>query len=338
MSTEVVVQKVQLPAHLAAFAALSSAKDLTSNVGVSYPVLSLKGKVWAVSRSGERQIVMNEENEPRASIEAILLRANPALSKVYYPDGYEEGSTEKPACYSNDGIRPGSDAQTPQSATCQGCPHNAWGSKISDTGAKLKACTDSRRMAVAAPTTINDPMLLRIPAASLKGLAEYGEAFDKKGIPYQAAVTKLSFDPEASSPKVLFKFVRFITAEEAKQVLEVAESSVIKQITGLDQPSVPVTADVNRETKPAALAPSPASQSASGTDDTAKKAAEAKAKKDAENKAKAKAEAEARAKAEAKARAEADAAAKAAAPAAAPKVETAGDLEAALTAALAIGG
>lgn len=335
MTTEVVVQKVQLPAHLAAFAALSSAKDLTSNVGVSYPVLSLKGKVWAVSRSGERQVVMNNEGEPRASIEAILLRANPALSKVYYPDGYEEGSTEKPDCYSNDGVRPGSDAQKPQSPTCQGCPHNAWGSKISETGAKLKACTDSRRMAVAAPSTISDPMLLRIPAASLKGLAEYGEAFDKKGIPYQAAVTKLSFDPEASSPKVLFKFVRFITAEEAKQVLEVAESSVIKQITGLDQPSVPVTADVNREPPKTVAAPAPAEPPA---EDAAKKAAEAKAKKDADAKVKAKAEAEARAKADAKARAEAEAAAKAAAPAAAPKVETASDLEAALSAALEIGG
>lgn len=329
MSTEVAVQtgKIQLPAHLAAFAGLTKANDLTANVGVSYPVLSLRGKVWAVVRGGEREIIKNDEGEPRNSIEVVLVRANPALSKVYYEKGFEEGSTEKPDCYSNDGVAPASDAQTPQHTSCGGCPHNAWGSKIGEAGQKLKACTDSRRMAVAPVGALNDPMLLRIPAASLKGLAEYGEAFDKKGIPYQSAVTKLGFDPEASSPKVTFKFLRFIDAAQAAEVLKTLESPVVKQIIGVDQPSVPVTADVNRSEAPKAVA---APAAAPAADDTEKKA---KAKAAAE--AKAKAEAKARAEAEAKVRAEEEAKARAAAtPAAAPKVETASDLEAALAAAL----
>lgn len=331
MSTEVTVQtgKIQLPAHLAAFAGLTKTNDLSANVGVSYPVLSLKGKVWAVVRGGEREPQLNAEGDPRGSLEVVLIRANPALSKVYYEKGYEEGSAEKPDCYSNDGVTPASDAQSPQHTACGSCPHNAWGSKIGEAGQKLKACTDSRRMAVAPIGALNDPMLLRIPAASLKGLAEYGEAFDKKGIPYQTAVTKIGFDPEASSPKVTFKFLRFIDAAQAAEVIKTLESAVVKQIIGIDQPSVPVTADVNKvETPKAVAAPAPAAAPAEDVEKKkkAKAAAEAKAKAEAE----AKAAAEARAKAEAGARAQA-------APtpaAAAPKVETADDLEAALAAAL----
>ena len=90
---------VNLPAHIAALA--SSNNDLTGGVGAGgFPVISYKGKVWHIVDGDSRELVTNSEGDPASSLELVVIRANPNLSKVYYAKGYEEGSNEKPTCYS----------------------------------------------------------------------------------------------------------------------------------------------------------------------------------------------------------------------------------------------
>jgi hypothetical protein len=233
MSNDVALfDKANLPAHLAQM--FPATNDLSANVSVGgFAHLSIKGKVWTVVRGrDDKQVVMNEEGDPRSSIEVVIIKANPHISKVFYAGGYTEGSDAKPACYSNDGIAPASDAQDPQSKKCAICPHNQWGSKITENGSKIKACTDSRRLAVAPAGDLKDTMLLRVPAASLKSLSEYGDMFARKGVPYQAAVTKMRFDPEAASPKLLFKFERFLDADDAATVRDLMDAPVVSNIIG----------------------------------------------------------------------------------------------------------
>jgi hypothetical protein len=240
MSTDVALfDKANLPAHLAQM--FPATNDLSANVSIgSFAHLSIKGKVWTVARGkDDKQVVMNEEGDPRSSIEVVIIKANPHISKVFYTGGYVEGSDAKPACYSNDGIAPAADSAEPQSKKCAICPHNQWGSKITENGSKIKACTDSRRLAVAPAGDLKDPMLLRVPAASLKPLGEYGDMFARKGVPYQAAVTKIRFDPEAASPRLLFKFERFLDADDAATVREMMESPVVANIIGDGPISVP---------------------------------------------------------------------------------------------------
>lgn len=235
MAKDVVVfETANLPAHLASMFGTTAASDLTANVGNGgFPFLSIKGKVWTIVRGkDDRTVVTNADGDPRSSIEVVVIKANPHLSKVYYARGYEEGSDAKPDCYSTDGIAPAADCETPQAKKCAVCPHNQWGSKVTEQGGKGKACSDSRRIAVAPVGQINDPMLVRVPAASLRPLAEYGSALAKKGIPYQAVVTKIGFDPEAASPKLTFKFVGFLSAEQAQQVKAVMDSDTVTQIIG----------------------------------------------------------------------------------------------------------
>jgi hypothetical protein len=235
MSNDVVkFESAKLPAHIANLFGGNGASDLSGGVGSGFPILSIKGKVWKVVRGKDGgQIVTNEDGDPRSSIEVVILKANPHLSKVYYAKGYVEGSDEKPSCYSNDGIAPAADAVEPQSKKCATCKWNQWGSKITESGSKAKACSDSRRIAVAPVGQINDPMLLRVPAASLKPLAEYGQMFAKKGVPYQAVVTKMSFVAEAASPILAFKYVNFLDADQAAQVREAMESDTVAQIIGV---------------------------------------------------------------------------------------------------------
>ena len=64
------------------------------------------------------------------------------------------------------------------------------------------------------------PMLLRVPAASLNDLAPYAQRMKHTGYPVYAIGTRISFDPAANYPKMLFKEIRALTNEEAMLVNE----------------------------------------------------------------------------------------------------------------------
>lgn len=222
-----------VPAAMAGAFKMDDLDDLTSGVSGGYPIISYKGKVWAVTSGGEKHLVLDDNGDPRPSIDVVLVKANPHISKIYYPGGYEEGSTERPSCYSNDGITPGLDAAEPQAAKCAVCPHNQWGSRISEAGSKGKACSDTRRVAVVSLSDLDTPMLMRIPAASLREMANYAQVLKRRNTPYQAVVTKIGFDPEAAYPRFTFRAVRYLDETEAKSIIATGQQDVIGQITTL---------------------------------------------------------------------------------------------------------
>jgi hypothetical protein len=253
----------KLPAHLAG-------KVKTDNVFANavsaggFPVISIKGKVFHIQRGDEKTLVTKgEEGEPAASLEAIIVAVNPDKSKVYYDHGYEEGSVAKPTCYSNDGLAPAADAENPQAKKCAACPHNQWGSRITDNGGKGKACGDSMRLAIAPPDQLNDPMLIRVPAASLKTLGQYGAQLAKRGVEPHHVLTKIGFDYNVAHPALTFKAMRFVEAEELAQVEAVLleEAETIGQITGTSNPVMPEvehkSADPTPEPKAAKPTPEP---------------------------------------------------------------------------------
>lgn len=233
MSNLIPFEKGQLPAWLAQEAA-SSASELTAGVGAGFPVMSIKGKVFALVSGGERTPLMNpnDNDEPATSINVVILKANPKLSKVFYASGYTEGSDAKPDCFSHDGERPDPSVEKPQCKTCAACPKNEWGSKITEDGKKGKACADSRRIAIANVDDIDNPILLRVPAATLRPLAEYGQALAQRNVPYSAVLTKIGFDRDAASPKLTFKATGFLEREQYEQVKAVAAGDVVASILG----------------------------------------------------------------------------------------------------------
>lgn len=77
--------------------------------------------------------------------------------------------------------------------------------------------------------------------------------FARKGVPYQAAVTKIRFDPEAASPRLLFKFERFLDADDAATVRDMIDSAVVSNIVGDGPVSVP-DVEATPAVKPAKIA------------------------------------------------------------------------------------
>lgn len=241
-----------LPAFLKQVDISALNSDLTSHAGGGFPVISIKGKVFAVVRDGDREIMMNplDPDSAATSIDVVLLKANKGTSKVFYLKGYDKDTSEgqKPDCYSADGVEPAADAQNKQAKKCATCPHNQWGSRISEKGAtKGKACSDTVRMAVAAAGQLNDPMLLRVPPASIKALGEYGQSLAKRGVGYNMVVTKVSFDIEAESPKLTFKPIGLLDDAGFSEVQEMIGSDLVNNILGAN----PVAIEAPAEEAPA---------------------------------------------------------------------------------------
>lgn len=224
----------QLPS---VFSGQASANDeLGAGVMSSYGVIGYRGKVWSTKYQGKETPLMREDGDgPRGSIEVAMLKAASAISKIFYANGYQDGSNAAPDCWSSDGVKPDASCQNKQHATCAACPRNAWGSRVTEGGKPGKQCSDSRRMAVVPVNDITNemmggPMLLRVPAASLKDLKAYGDMLDSYGFPYYAVATRVSFDPKEAFPKFAFSAIRPLTEEEAAEVAELRGDKRVQQL------------------------------------------------------------------------------------------------------------
>lgn len=230
MSQIVPFENAKLPAK---FAGLFQVEKL-GGVSGGYPIISIKGKIFTRVAGDDREIIKKPgEDDPASSIEVVILKQNPHLSKVFYTGNYTEGSDEKPLCYSNNGLTPETDAQQPQAKTCAACSRNVWGSRITENGGKGKECSDSRRIAVAPLGLLNDPMLIRIPAASLKAIDQYGDSLVKRQVPYQLVVTRIGFDYSVAHPALTFKALGMVDEASATEVVETLHGTLVDRIIGI---------------------------------------------------------------------------------------------------------
>ena len=212
----------QVPAVLAGN--VDDNDDLSSGIRGGYSVVSIRGSKWHIKADGEETTVTNSEGDPVGSLRLVLLKASPNISKNYYPGGYAPDSNDPPTCSSIDGITPDPGSPTVQAPSCAVCPQNVIGSKMTDDGKKLKACSDSRRMAVIPEGDFKNErysgaMLLRVPASSLSNLSAYGKKMKQVGFPYNTIITRCSFDHTAAFPKIEFNAVRPLTDDEANEIV-----------------------------------------------------------------------------------------------------------------------
>jgi hypothetical protein len=252
--SELIAVTNKLPANMAALFAPELNNDLTANVGSSFPILSIKGSKWAVRYSGDTEPMLNAEGDSVPAIQVVILQSNPNVTKTYYKGKYEEGDDAQPDCASCDGKTPDKGVENPVAKSCEGCPMNAWGSRITESGKDGKACQDSRRVAVLSAGDLKsdvfdgNPLLLRVPATSLKELSAYSRQLSAQGLSYKAVVTKVSFDPEAAYPKLMFKAVRALNEEELMSVVEHIKGETYKPLfEGVD-----IVSSNNDGKKPAA--------------------------------------------------------------------------------------
>jgi hypothetical protein len=232
------------PSRANALAALdpnwqASKGELSQGVRASYSVVRYKGKTWSIAYKGESHPVIREVTpgyrEPSPSLEVVVIRGNPSVSKRFYKDKWVDGSTEAPDCKSTDGIKPDAGVKLPQAAACATCPMNAWGSRITEQGKQAKACSDTRRIAIVPLGDMNNetfggPMLLTLPPASLQGAVNYESQLAQYGYPVHAVATRLTFDPAEAYPSIVMSAIRVLEPDEFTKIVALRDDPRVKHV------------------------------------------------------------------------------------------------------------
>lgn len=223
----------------AAFAALNPADDnLSDGIGQSYPVLSYKGKQWAMRFRGEKKNFIQADGFPAPYIDVIILGQAKQKSKSFYKKFDPNQDGERPICSSIDGIVPDPDVIQKQCDTCVLCPKNVYKADP-QTGRKGRECTDYKRIAVLVLPTqtkplfgapVLEPAFLRIPPASLNPLAIMGDTMSGQGYHYSSYITRISFDPNEAHPKMVFIPQQGLTDQEAPVVLQMRQDANVERI------------------------------------------------------------------------------------------------------------
>ena len=159
----------------------------------------------------------NEKPIQTLFLDVCVIDANPSVSKIFFdpsvpfvPGG---DNSNPPICWSDNGVGASAQASQPQNTSCQLCPHNAWGSKISQQGTKVKACTDVKKLAALVPG-IGVAFQLRIPPASLKNWGKYCQTLAGHGVDLPDALTRVEFESQG-----ILKFTPVGYVDEATAAL-----------------------------------------------------------------------------------------------------------------------
>jgi hypothetical protein len=224
---------LNVPAHIAARIAARKAAGVKSEItsaivtgdGFPYPRISIRSGRYRLVEDGVETVVGTE-------LDVIIVGVNPRTSKIYYSRPYDPNAADsRPDCLSNDGIRPDKSIASPVAPTCATCPNNVLGSKFTPSGAPSKLCADQRHMAVVPAADPSKVYALTIPVSGMKGLREYFTGLQNFDISPTEVVTTLSFDDNASYPRVTFAKKGFVSNEAIGKVDELVADNVIKEIT-----------------------------------------------------------------------------------------------------------
>jgi hypothetical protein len=214
--------------------------------------ISIKGSRFRIAEGGTETVL------DTTNLDVVVVGANPRLSKTWYAKAWTpESEPSSPDCFSLDGVGPDVQATEPQNDLCASCPQNAWGSKVTPQGKQIKACSDQKRLAVVSADDPTGPIyLLQVTPAALQGLGKYQKELSLRGIPAEIVRTRVSFDTDASFPKLKFDFGGFLDADTQQEVDKLFGTEEVRQITGelrtAAAPAVPKIAS------PQQVAPKPA--------------------------------------------------------------------------------
>lgn len=228
MSTTV----TNVPAHIAARIAArqqagqkSAIAEAIGGDGVSLPRISIRAGRYRLVEGGVETTV-------GVSLDTIIVGANPRVSKVFYGKAYDASAENvRPACWSNDGLKPDVSVERPVHAGCADCPNNVLGSRVLPSGAKSKLCADQRHLAVVPAADPTKVYSLTVPVSGMKALREYFKELGNYGIGPEEAITELGFDDQASFPKIIFKQKGFVPESAIARVDALIGSDTVKVAT-----------------------------------------------------------------------------------------------------------
>lgn len=229
-----------VPAHIAAARAGGQLDTNTEGSGITVPSLSPQGKVWTISLEGQKTKLEKRDNDgevvPVGVFKGVILEFAQRRGRAYYEGAYDPDKESAPLCWSADGIEPNANAPQLQAKKCADCPKAVKGSKVTEQGKAVTACSQHRMLALVPAAKLDfTPLRLKIAITSdfdkqSTGAAantqqgwfafqQYRDYLVSVGVKHTAeVVTKMKFDANAAYPKILFAADRWLTPEELATV------------------------------------------------------------------------------------------------------------------------
>ena len=212
--------------------------------------ISIKGGVFRKMANG-KEIGAIEER----FMNVIIVKMAHDASRSFYAKGYKEGEKISPVCWSNNSKTPDAEVPNPPAASCDACPHSVRGSGANGTGT---GCRLSWRLAVVLP---NDPsgdvMQLTLPATSAFGKEDNGrwpfrsyiQMLASHNVSAGRVITKMAFDTNAPTPKLLFSPASAVPTEDFETIQRqgkspAAEAAVKLTVYQVDEGDAPAPAAV----------------------------------------------------------------------------------------------
>lgn len=222
--------QLEVPAYIAARIQQNKAQDIRSSIfdsvlgdGDFPPRISIRAARFRMVESAVETMIGTD-------LDVVIVGANPHSSKAYYAKQYNPDSddVQLPDCWSDNGIRPDARVADPVCTSCAECPYNVLGSKINPSGAKSKKCGDSRLLAVVPASDPSKVYQLSVPVGSMKNMREYFKHLANYGVDPEMVVTKLSFDEEASAPKLVFAQKKFVPEKAVEAMYALGQTAEVK--------------------------------------------------------------------------------------------------------------
>ena len=225
-----------VPAHIAQ-RELSKATLALASTGTTVKRISIEGGVFRMMVGG-KEVAKNTDR----SMNVVIVSTAPANSRIYYDPSvpYVRGQASAPTCSSNDGVRPNVGTKSPQAATCASCPQNVAGSGQGES----RACRYQRRLAVVLEGDMSgDVYQVILPATSIFGrgqgtqnlpLEAYARMLHSNRVGVDSVVTKMEFDTDSSTPKLVFSPTRYVTEAEQAIIDAQSETPEADQAIGLN--------------------------------------------------------------------------------------------------------
>jgi hypothetical protein len=206
------------------FKSLQAMTDNLVGSGGSGRRISIKGGRFRMMVGGE-QVSVSKNNE----LNVVIVNAAP-MARTYYVGTYDPEKTSAPTCWSNDTQTPAADvpAEDRLSARCADCPMNIKGSGQGDS----RACRFSQRLAVTLEGAPEEVYQMQIPATSIfgdgkggdLGMQAYARLLKAHNTPPIAVITEMRFDENSETPKLFFKPVRPLDADELNTAVAMKDS------------------------------------------------------------------------------------------------------------------
>jgi hypothetical protein len=244
-----------VPAHIASFVDERETNLIERN---RIPTLNYAGKVWSISLPDGSRTNLTRRNEdgdsePVQTLRVIVMDYAKHRGRAYYEGAYDPEKISLPACWSDDGEKPSAQVAEPKSASCRTCPLAAKGSKITEAGKAVTACSQQRHIVVLplvgemklpplrlklAITSLFDKQSPDLEKEGWRAFENYVDFLRGNGAKHTATiVTKMRFDPNANYPKVIFSAERWLEPHEMEVVKARMEDGSVESLLAVDEPA-----------------------------------------------------------------------------------------------------